>query len=365
MPEEYYIASVLSGLGDAITLEVRWNGTKMILYLDHNSSYPDATENAFIKNYTSAFLVDDADAMDASQDEILDAIVEAGESLFDELAPHMAAPPSDLHSMLFSPQYSFILITVLDKLELLPKGSCRFEMSQDHETGYERAVPIPGLHAPEPEFPTYSYQLNVDQIPQIPRHVTTDITVVENLLGEGYICHVLVNGRDMCSKVAHDSDVNSMQRELDCLAKITAHTAQHTASINIPKLLGLIETPGDAKVIGILEEIIPQPEGVELSTLGRIEDVLTIPTERRKAWAAQIRKTVDWLHSIGVIWGDGKADNVLIHSNTDEAWLIDFGGGATVGWVDENLVETAGGDDQAVERIYDFLQLHGATRPSC
>lgn len=31
------------------------------------------------------------------------------------------------------------------------------------------------------------------------------------------------------------------------------------------------------------------------------------------------------LHGIGIVWGDGKAENVLIDIN-DNAWIIDFGG---------------------------------------
>lgn len=108
---------------------------------------------------------------------------------------------------------------------------------------------------------------------------------------------------------------------------------------------------------GVLEEFIPQPESQELSTLAMIDDVSAIPKKRREAWAAQVRRTVDWLHENGIVWGDGKADNVLIHTDTDEPWLIDFGGGSTPGWVDEHLAGTPEGDDQAVRRIFESLQV--------
>lgn len=122
-------------------------------------------------------------------------------------------------------------------------------------------------------------------------------------------------------------------------------------------LLGLIETPGDGKVIGILEELIPQAESQELSSLAMIEDVSAIPEQRRKAWATHIRRTVGWLHDNGIVWGDGKADNVLIHPDSDEPWLIDFGGGTTPGWVDEHLAGSVDGDNQAVCRIFEFLEV--------
>ena len=54
----------------------------------------------------------------------------------------------------------------------------------------------------------------------------------------------------------------------------------------------------------------------------------------------QVRQAVDWLHSIGIIWGDGKADNIIIHPDADEAWLIDFSGGNTEDWVDKKPAGT-------------------------
>lgn len=40
--------------------------------------------------------------------------------------------------------------------------------------------------------------------------------------------------------------------------------------------------------------------------------------------------TVACLHEAGVVWGDAKAENVLIGTD-DNAWVIDFGGGYTRG----------------------------------
>ena len=65
---------------------------------------------------------------------------------------------------------------------------------------------------------------------------------------------------------------------------------------------------------------------------------------------------MEQLHEMGLIWGDGKPHNVVIDGDGD-AWLIDFGGGWTKGWVDENLRGTKEGDEQAVNRIVKFLEL--------
>lgn len=69
---------------------------------------------------------------------------------------------------------------------------------------------------------------------------------------------------------------------------------------------------------------------------------------------SQIRDTVEQMHQIGVVWGDGKASNVIIDEK-ENAWLIDFGGGWTDGWVDEELADSVEGDNQAVTRIMTFL----------
>ncbi|KAK2616636.1 hypothetical protein QQS21_000459 [Conoideocrella luteorostrata] len=363
MPAHHYVEHVEHGCGNEVTFHVRWNDARMIVKLDYNPS-PDATENALIKSYTSAGFSSDEDEVDANQKEILDAIVRVGASLFDELAPPLVAPPSDLHSKLYPPSYSFELVTVRDTLQLILQGSHHFEMPRDQKMSNERAVPPPGLQSPEPEIRTSSFQLEVEKIPQVQRYLTTDIIVVEDLLGDGYISHVLVHGRDMCAKVGGDFDGGALQRELDCLQKITANAAQQMVRVNVPKLLGIIETPHDRRAIGILEEFIPHPKSVQLSTLAMAENIRIISPKRKEAWATQIRQTVKWLHDIGIIWGDGKADNVLIHPDTDEAWLIDFGGGTTDGWVDEDLADTSDGDDQAVERIYEFLELREATQQS-
>jgi serine/threonine protein kinase len=108
-------------------------------------------------------------------------------------------------------------------------------------------------------------------------------------------------------------------------------------------------------VLGILEEYVPTGELCDLRLLEH-EDIEASP-ERRQKWAAQIRETVDLLHKIGVIWGDGKPDNALIHEVTDDAWVIDFGDSYTNGWVDQELTETLEGDEQAVGKILEFLKI--------
>ncbi|KAK4663431.1 hypothetical protein QC763_0098480 [Podospora pseudopauciseta] len=76
--------------------------------------------------------------------------------------------------------------------------------------------------------------------------------------------------------------------------------------------------------------------------------------EDRLRWSGQIHYSVEYLHNAGVIWGDAKPQNVLIDMEGD-AWLIDFGGSYTPGWVDEDKQETVEGDRQGVQRIDAWL----------
>ena len=67
------------------------------------------------------------------------------------------------------------------------------------------------------------------------------------------------------------------------------------------------------------------------------------PFDLRKRWDMQVIRTLDCLYEADIIWGDVKRANVLIDVN-ENAWLIDFGGGYTRGWVEKSHMETIEGD---------------------
>lgn len=71
-------------------------------------------------------------------------------------------------------------------------------------------------------------------------------------------------------------------------------------------------------------------------------------------WINQIRNMIEKLHAAGIVWGDAKPDNILVGAD-DNLWIIDFGGGYTHGWVDEDKEGTMEGDSQALSRIVNFL----------
>jgi serine/threonine protein kinase len=76
--------------------------------------------------------------------------------------------------------------------------------------------------------------------------------------------------------------------------------------------------------------------------------------QQRKLWADQIGGALEMLHDQDIIWGDAKADNILIDAQ-ENAWMVDFGGSYTVGWVDEDKAGTVEGDMQGLAKIMDLL----------
>lgn len=81
----------------------------------------------------------------------------------------------------------------------------------------------------------------------------------------------------------------------------------------------------------------------------------TISNARREKWSCQIEETLAALHSRNIVWGDAKTANVLIDEVTDDAWVVDFGGGNTKGWIDRELHGSIEGDQQALRRIKEEL----------
>ncbi|KAM3516421.1 hypothetical protein NHJ13051_009931, partial [Beauveria bassiana] len=302
----HHLEELSSGSSNSLYLHIRWNDARLVIRLDRASLGTGSRplENSFIDRYNTACYNDDYDEVEALSDEILFAVVGTGRRMFDQIAPPAGAATShDLHTLLFPREYKFSFRTFDGNAKLVRE-----------ETRTEKGI-LPGPFGP--------FQLRVDQTCGLPIYSTRDIRVLENLANNGYIARVEVDGQEMCSKAGDIKGENAAQRELDCLWKITASGCAST--VRVPKLLGLIKTPGTKRIVGFLEEYIPVSDSWQLSTLGSIDTPSSIAEERRKKWALQVQGTVNLLHAMGVVWGDGKASNVLIHRDSDDAWVIDFG----------------------------------------
>lgn len=76
--------------------------------------------------------------------------------------------------------------------------------------------------------------------------------------------------------------------------------------------------------------------------------------EHRNMWMIQLQRTVAELHRIGVIWGDARADCVMI-DRYNNAIILDLEGGFTPSWIDQDLEGTMQGDMLALARLMDFI----------
>ncbi|KAF4417527.1 Serine/threonine-protein kinase PKH1 [Fusarium austroafricanum] len=148
-------------------------------------------------------------------------------------------------------------------------------------------------------------------------------------------------------KLVHRGDKQFLKNELDTYRKIDG--AQLDNMVRISCLHGLVRN-NDRVIFGLLLTYID----CECVTLSCAVQPGTQVAQREK-WAAQIQEIVGQLHDAGIVWGDAKPDNILIDVNED-AWVIDFGGGYTEGWVPKSLAGTMEGDRIALEKIVEYIR---------
>ncbi|KAI1176343.1 hypothetical protein F4777DRAFT_271409 [Nemania sp. FL0916] len=323
-----------SGRGDGIHLTVLYHNKRFHISLNPPTS-SDTIEGPLISKFDRT-IEENKDKIWDVQWDIQKVIYEAGGSLWDELAPPLNEtehPRLDLYTVIYPETFSFRFITKDGKAELIRLLESRF---YDDPFG-----------------------LKITDDTGLPQYPSKDVHILETLPGLGCIAKVSVGGEEMCCKSGNDID-RALEREFECLRKVAQSPL--APSIRVPELLGLITKSEEEPeiIIGILEEYIPTGT---IHTLVDLEDLsVEVSAQSIQKWGTQIQKTLDSLHKVGVIWGDGKPQNILIHEETDEAWVIDFGGGYTRGWVDEKLMETLEGDEQAVTKILEYLNSMAAKR---
>lgn len=177
--------------------------------------------------------------------------------------------------------------------------------------------------------------------------LASELDFIEDLY-MGQVLKVFKNGKVCVFKSTHNGAKNQLMREIKILQQISERwETGHPAGPAVPRFLGLVGSHD--QVIGILEDFI---DGVKLSEL----DIDGISATRRRKWRQQIEHTMTLLHQHGFIWGDVKADNVLVDKD-ERPWLIDFGGSWTEGWVEEHLAETKEGDMQGLRQLMKYLGL--------
>ncbi|KAJ6445055.1 ankyrin repeats (3 copies) domain-containing protein [Purpureocillium lavendulum] len=174
------------------------------------------------------------------------------------------------------------------------------------------------------------------EVPYIDRHSIYDVTPRK----------VVANGKTVCFK--------SCFAPYDCIEEVDKHLAIRSAGasaqrLNISRLFGIVaDRQGLAS--GLLYEWIYTKAEETLAAAATVDT----PMALREKWVSQLRAAVAGLHDLGFVWGDVKADNVLIDED-DNAILIDLEGGSTDEWVDREIGDTVEGDLQGLERLVDFI----------
>ncbi|OJJ65898.1 hypothetical protein ASPBRDRAFT_139214 [Aspergillus brasiliensis CBS 101740] len=139
-------------------------------------------------------------------------------------------------------------------------------------------------------------------------------------------------------------------RELETYKKIEQRGLSRNEDVQVPQFVGVVYVSQDSRrVYGMLISLV-DCENLTLSCA--LRDKVTFA--QIKKWEEQIATTVELLHEAGIVWGDVKTNNVLIDKN-DDAWVIDFGGGYTQGWVDKKHRETMKGDEEGLFKILERL----------
>ncbi|KAH6716061.1 hypothetical protein BKA61DRAFT_515521 [Leptodontidium sp. MPI-SDFR-AT-0119] len=140
----------------------------------------------------------------------------------------------------------------------------------------------------------------------------------------------------------------AIEREIEILLRL--ERVGLTTKIRVPRLCGFVQVDGRNTIMGLLLSYVERQHTLEGILLDKPEVAL------RKKWFRDIEHMLKLLYEADIVWGDAKADNILIDVE-NEAWIIDFGGSYTFGWVDEDNMNTVEGDLQGLQRIKEHLQI--------
>ncbi|KAI1182283.1 hypothetical protein F5B17DRAFT_421070 [Nemania serpens] len=268
------------------------------------------------------------------QDHLIKLVGVACFTLMQELAP--ATPPPEARTL---QEYLYPVTYTLQVL------------TEDKNLASHR---LRDYSPPDPYPPISEDKLRaMDLDEDIPVFNPSQVVLGERL--QGLVWKVEVDGELMlCKASCRNAFWNSLSGELATYQKIRRAKDE----LLVPELKGLVKS--HTGIVGILLNYIPKKH-FNLSVLlrdvedGTVPEAAASPTLKKK-WAGQIKHTISQLHDLGIVWGDVKTDNVLIDDN-DDAFVIDFGGGNTMGWVDQDKHGTVEGDMQGLDKI---LKLLGA-----
>ncbi|KAL6808440.1 hypothetical protein V8C40DRAFT_278838 [Trichoderma camerunense] len=144
--------------------------------------------------------------------------------------------------------------------------------------------------------------------------------------------------------------IDKGQTELKTYKKI--HEADLDSRVNVYRLYDIMMDDCDF-ILGLLLTYVDCGDR-PLSARVHPEEPDDPTPATREQWMGQLETALSALHENRIVWGDVKAANILIDENED-AWLVDFGGGYTEGWVDKEVAGTVIGDFTGMTRLRTLL----------
>ncbi|KAI6750887.1 hypothetical protein HG530_014337 [Fusarium avenaceum] len=130
------------------------------------------------------------------------------------------------------------------------------------------------------------------------------------------------------------------------------HAAGLDSQLYLCHLYGVVMDDCDF-ILGLLLTYIDNGDR-PLSTRIHPDEPNDPPTAIRERWVGQLDAALSGLHKAGIVWGDVKAENVLVDKDNN-AWISDFGGGYTKGWVEREMAGTVEGDLMGMAKLKKFI----------
>lgn len=159
---------------------------------------------------------------------------------------------------------------------------------------------------------------------------------------------VRVQGKELFFKAFQDPDDSIGAHEALTLDKISGASFD-PQEVRTSRLCGIVEDD-KSHVSGLLLDYIQVDDTLHRKVVGPE----SLGRDVKDKWKRQVAGTVEALHGAGIVWGDAKASNILVDIARD-AWVTDFGGGHTEGWVDRDKAGTIEGDFQGLQAVIDFV----------
>ncbi|KAJ2976253.1 hypothetical protein NQ176_g5060 [Zarea fungicola] len=334
---EYHSTSMHQDGQDA-SFKVRRNGRVFYIEISPSNFVNSPTMTERYLTYLEVLRSGEEVVGDVYDTDVFEWVMDPFESLFVELAP---PPPDDpkqirvsLQQHLFPEFFVFNLEIINEKLcprQIFSKtppfrpSFCRFEEDfLDDLEGWTAFYDPVGI--------MLSFQNPEDALFKEPRKV------------------LIEDGKVECFYKPCHSTVQAV-RELKSYKAIAA-AGLYDDQLNLCRVHGVVMDDHDF-ILGILLSYIDCADR-PLSMRVIPEDPNDPPMSLRQTWMQQLDSTLSSLHEAGIVWGDVKAENILI-DHDDHAWITDFGGGYTEGWVDKSLAETMEGDLMGMTKIRTLL----------